>query len=399
MNKGSLQNGISRRIKDVCFVWREELKQIFHDEGVILFFIVVPLVYPLLYSWIYNNEVVHDVPVVVVDDSKSALSREFVRKCDAAAEIAVVGYVANMDEAVALVGKQEVRGVYYIPSDFSHKIARGEQATVSIYCDMAVMLNYKALYQTATNVSLGMNADIQTALAANTTARQDELTTTPLAYTEVPIFNPAGGYGSFVLPAVLILIIQQTLVLGIGLSAGTSRERHRGRHLIPISRHYHGVIRIVLGKALCYFMIYAVLAAYLTMVVPRLFDFVALAGFANLCAILFPYLLASIFFGMTVSCIVRYRENVILLVVFASVPLLFLTGVSWPQSDMPWFWESISWLFPSTFGVRAYVRVSSMGASLNDILIEYHAMWIQVVFYFTVACLVHRNQLRRLRSQ
>ena len=54
-------------LDDTAYVWRQELKHVLRDEGVMLFCVVVPLAYPLLYSWVYNNEVVHEVPVVVVD--------------------------------------------------------------------------------------------------------------------------------------------------------------------------------------------------------------------------------------------------------------------------------------------------------------------------------------------
>lgn len=157
-----------------------------------------------------------------------------------------------------------------------------------------------------------MNAHIQTALAGNKTGREDEITTKPLDFDEVPMFNPAGGYGSFVLPAVLMLIIQQTLLLGIGMAAGTARENNRYKDLVPISRHYQGIFRIVFGKSMCYFMIYIVLAAYLALVVPRLFSFVYIGSPGTLFAVLLPYLLACIFFGLTLSCMIRYRENVML---------------------------------------------------------------------------------------
>ena len=107
-----------------------------------------------------------------------------------------------------------------------------------------------------------------------------------------------------------------------------------------------------------------------------------------------PYTLACIFFGICVSCIVRYRENVMLLMVFVSIPLLFLSGASWPQSNIPGFWQGISWLFPSTFGVRAYIRLNSMGGTLSDVLTEYRILWIQVAAYFILACLVYRHQTR-----
>ena len=121
-----------------------------------------------------------------------------------------------------------------------------------------------------------------------------------------------------------MLILQQTLALGIGMSAGTSRERNRNGQLIPNDNpHYRGAYRIVCGKALCYAMIAAVTSAYLTLVIPKLFSFPHLAHRWDLLWMMIPYVLASIFFGMAVSCMVRYRENVMLLMVFVSVPLLF----------------------------------------------------------------------------
>lgn len=399
MNNTGFWNRTREGLLDACHVWWQEMKGVVKDEGVLIFFILVPLAYPLLYSWIYNNEIVHEVPVVVVDDSRSALSREFVRHCDASPDVMVKCHAADMEEAQALIGRQEVKGIYYIPSDFSTRLARMEQTAVSVYCDMSLMLTYKAIFQTATAVSQDMNGKIQIKLSGNYTDREDEITTMPLKSDDVPIFNSTSGYGNFILPGVLMLIIQQTLVLGIGLAAGTARETNRFRELIPISRHYRGVLRIVTGKAMCYLMIYAVLSAYLTLVIPRLFGFVNMVQGATLATIMLPYLLACIFFGMTVSCLIRYRENVMLIVIFCSVPLLFLSGVSWPQSNIPGLWQGVSWLFPSTFGVRAFVRTSMMGATIDDVATEYAMMWVQTLAYFFIACAVYRYQISLSRRK
>ena len=385
---------ILQRIQDAAYIWRQEMRQAFRDEGVLIFFIIVPLVYPLLYSWIYNNETVHDVPVVVVDMSHSPQSRQFVRMCDASPDVRVACYAEDLDDAQSLVSRQIVKGIYFIPSDFCTRLNRMEQATVSVYCDMALMLTYKAIYQTAMAVSQTMGAEIQKKVSGLYTSREEAIVTRPLDFEEVVMFNPQGGYGSSVLPAVLILILQQTLVLGIGLSAGTARESNRYGDLVPIHPCYDGVGRIIFGKSLCYLMIFAVMAAYLTLVVPRLFHFPQLATFQNLLTIMIPYLLACVFFGMTVSCLVRYRENVMLLVVFISLLLLFMTGVSWPQSAIPGYWQGISWLFPSTFGVRAYVRMNTMGASVSDVAPEILYLWIQAVVYLGAACLVYSRQLK-----
>jgi ABC-2 type transport system permease protein len=151
------------------------------------------------------------------------------------------------------------------------------------------------------------------------------------------------------------------------------------------------------GKALCYFMIYLVMAAYLVLVVPRLFGFTSIGRWDYLAMFLLPYLLDCIFFGMVVSCLVRYRENVMLLMVFITIPLLFLTGISWPQSSISGFWQGISWLFPSTFGVRGFIRINEMGSTLSDVLPEYRVLWLQALAYFILASLIYRYAIRLAR--
>ena len=380
----SIFHNIYQGIADTCFIWCKEMKQVLKDEGVLIFFIVVPIVYPLLYSWIYNNEAVHEVPVCVVDQSHSALSRQFLRMCDASSEVRVAYYAQDLDEAKSLVSRQLVKGIYLIPADFETRVLRLEQGTISVYCDMSLML-------------MQMGSEVTKKLGGHYTAREEVISSRPLDCDDVPLFNPQGGYGSSVLPAVLMLILQQTLVLGIGLSAGTARDENIGRNLIPVRNpHYQSTLPIVFGKSMCYVMIFSVMGAWLAAGVPRLFHFPQLAEWTTLLAFMIPYVLACVFFGMVVSCMVKYRENVMLLVVFISVPLLFMTGVSWPQSNIPGMWQGVSWLFPSTFGCRAFIRLNSMGASLGDVLNELRILWIQVGCYFLITLCVYRFQIYRI---
>ena len=105
-----------------------------------------------------------------------------------------------------------------------------------------------------------------------------------------------------------------------------------------------------------------------------------------------PYLTACIFFAMTASIAIRNRETCMLLFVFTSVPLLFLSGISWPGAAMPEFWRYFSYIFPSTFGINGYVRINSMGATLNEVAFEYQALWIQTGIYFLTTCLVYQRK-------
>ena len=57
---------------------------------------------------------------------------------------------------------------------------------------------------------------------------------------------------------------------------------------------------------------------------------------------------------------------------------------------MPGAWQGVAMLFPSTFGVRGFVRMNTMGATLNDIKPEYIALWIQAFVYFVGTCIIKR---------
>ena len=96
-------------------------------------------------------------------------------------------------------------------------------------------------------------------------------------------------------------------------------------------------------------------------------------------------LLACILLALLLSRWIREREACMLLFVFTSVPLLFLSGISWPGSSIPPFWQVVSWLFPSTFGINGFVRINSLGASLSDVWMEYLALWIQAIVYYLIA--------------
>lgn len=385
-------------IYDLFYIWKQEFRTTFRDQGVLIFFVLVPVVYPLIYAFIYTNETIREVPAVAVDASRTSLSREYLRKVDAGPEVNIVTYCADMEEAKQMLKNRKAYGIIYVPPHFSDDIHSGRQTQISLFCDMSGLLYYKSLLTANTNVSLEMNADIKMERSANTTDRQDEITAYPIEYEDVALFNPTSGFAAFLIPAVLVLIIQQTLLLGVGLSVGTAREQNRFKDLVPINRHYNGTLRIVMGKGLSYFMVYSLVAVYILCVVPYLFRLnqIAIPGVLTLFTL--PYLAACIFFAMTASIAIRNRETCMLLFVFTSVPLLFLSGVSWPGAAMPAFWRYFSYIFPSTFGINGYVRINSMGATLHEVSFEYQALWIQVGVYFLTTCLVYRWQILKSRK-
>lgn len=388
-------NKITTFWEDTAKVWLHEMRDMFKDEGALLFVILLPLAYPLLYSWIYNNEVVREVPVAVVDNSHSQTSREFVRHVDASPDVRVAAWSNNLEEASRLVARQEVYGIILLPEDFDRQLGRMQQAHVSVYCNMGLMLTYKAIFQTCSAVAADMNSHIQIALSGNPTTREDQLTTHPMQVSDVPIFNNTGGYGNFILPGVLVLIIQQVMLLGIGIAYGTSYEKRRFSRLTPMYERRFGLARIMIGRTMGFFVLFLLIAAWVLLAVPRLFHFVQMLHFSDFLLFVVPYLLACVFFATTFSFFIRQRENVMLLVVFTSVPFLFMSGVSWPKSNIPEVWQWVSWLFPSTFGIQGFIKMNTLGGVFGDIIPEIKGLWIQTVIYGVFATLVTRWQVKK----
>jgi ABC-2 type transport system permease protein len=253
-------------------------------------------------------------------------------------------------------------------------------------------------YLAVINVAQELNRNIKVREhQQNTTDREEQLARWPIRFDEVKIYNSAGGFAAFLIPPVLMLILQQALCLGVGMSMGRSRERFRGL-VIPPSKHYKNTLAIVLGKGLVHFLIFLIMGLYMTICVTRWFGLPQLGHLNELLGLLVPYLLACTFMAMFWSHFIYRREDCILLFVFMSLPLLFLTGISWPQSNIPSFLQGVSWVFPSTFAVRAFVRLNSMGASLSDVVLEYRILWLHTIVYFGLASIVYHVQTKQSRT-
>lgn len=396
MKKKNLFKSIRLGFWDTCYVWKNEFKHVFKDVGVLLFFFGLPFAYPILYALIYNPEVVREVPMVVIDNARSPLSRELSQKMDATPNAKIVSYCADLEEAKRFMYEKKAFGILFIPSDFSRNLYRGEQGVVTFYSDMSILLNYKGFLTALTDVSLAMNAELQAAALPGATEEQLSVATQPIPSESITLYNPDSGFGTFLIPAILMLILQQSLILGIGMLAGGVYEHHQLQHYYSKDRLIaNNITHLVLGKALCYFCLYILPTIFLMHVVPYIFKYPQLGNQWHIYSFAVPYVLACIFFAMSLSVFVRERETTFLLFVFTSLIFLFISGITWPIYAMPPVWRYIGYMIPSTFGIEGFVKMSTGGSEIYEVGNVYIALWIQVVAYFTLTCLIYRYQLYR----
>lgn len=393
----SVLHNISQWCRRAAAAFAAEFRVITHDAGVLIFFLALPLVYPVAYTLIYNPEVVEDLPVAVVDECRTAQSRMLVRDAAASPTIDIYASVPDMGEAKRLMASGEVFGILRIPAGYDRAIGRGEQAHAEFYSDMSLLLRYRAFTAALTDLQLKMVNEISGERIAS--AGLESYTTGSSA---LPIESEANflgdvtqGFASFVIPGIVILILQQSMLLGIGMIGGTARERRLRFGGVDPQRPYTGTTAAVVGRAVCYTLIYAPLAIYVMRCIPWIFRFPQVGSPLDYLPFIVPMLLASAFMGQALVLILRQRESVFLVIVFTSVVFLFLSGLTWPRYAMAPVWRWIGDLIPAVWGVEGFISINSNGATLAEVGPDFLAMWILTAVYMLAAFAAEKYLRRR----
>ena len=397
-------------LRDWWNILCHELKQIFSDGGVMLIFFVAGLAYPLLYNVIYLNGILSDTPMAVVDDAACPDSRRFIREMDATREIEIAAKCVNMAEAEKLMQERKVNGIVYFPREFGKKLANGETATLSLYCDMSSFLYYKNAMIGTNFVMLHEVGQIQMERysLAGMTEKAASQVIKPLGYEDNNPYNRAFDYSFFLVSAILMLIIQQTLFYGMSLLVGTQRERNHSFASLPDKLQGNGVGRVVLGRGAAYWILYLGIGMYIAFIVPAIFGLPQRGDFWNILALLVFFITDCVFFSMTWSTLITRRESVFLLFLAMSPILIFLTGCSWPTVAFPKFWKVFSYIFPSTFGVQGYINLSTAGGDISAAGRQMTFMVLQTIIYFFLSfvCIYvenwvirHKEQIRERREE
>ena len=388
------------RLNDILRIAAYECRSILRSLPILVVLGGGIFMYGILYNYMYSPNVLREVPVVVVDESRTPLSRHYIRLLDATPQVRVQGVIANMSEARKRMKETEVAGILSLPADFDAKVGRGEEAVfVSINNTMA-FLSYAALKEATSGAMLSLDDSVRPGQVVflEPNVVQPVVNTPSIEVQGFALYNESGGYATYLIPAVLMVIIFQTMLMVISMRCGKENEQ-RMRPLMWMSRHdssWGMAMNIVIGKSVIYVGFYALFSVFLLGLLPLIYDLPHLASPLLLIQLLTPYLFATAFFGLSCSVFFKDSDAPLLLIAFFSVGLLFLSGISWPLELMPWPWRLLHCLIPAPVGVLAFVKANSLGADWGDISREMILMWGQCAVYFILACSSYRRILRNI---
>lgn len=383
----------SSKLSQLSSIIKREFLAISTSYAILLVLMGGIFVYGLLYNYMYAPNIVTDAPVAVVDNSHSSLSRQYIRWLDATPQIEIYAQATDYKEAKEWMKESKVEGILYLPQDFETRVFQGREAVFSLYATTDAFLYFEALQEASSRVMLAIN-DTYRPDGAVFLPPQGLLAVAmakPVNVSGTALYNITEGYGSYLIPAVMMIIIFQTLLMVIGMvNGGAALQSARKLGSGTLS---HAVC-LVAGKTFVYCGLYAIFAYFLLGLLPHFFSIPNIGNGLYIVAIMIPYLLATSFFGLAASRYFTDSEAPLLMIAFFSVGLIFLSGVSYPLELMPWYWRAVHYIIPAAPGTLAFVKLNSMGASMADIRPEYITLWIQVAVYFCLSVWVFKMKLR-----
>lgn len=376
-------------------ITKDEFLAIFKDGGAMLILFGAMLLYGTLYPLVYAPQVVTKLPVAVVDLDNTPPSRHLGRMLGATPEADVRYNPQSLDEAKELFMDRKIHGILLIPEGYEKRILSSTQNHVSLYADGGYFLMYSNFLSSVAAVVGQAGAEIQmsTLLKNGVSQTQAEWISQPMAYKVEMLYNPYNGYATALLPAVLLLIAQQLILIGIGMVGGTWYERGRWSEL---QSQGYSAFWITISKAAAYFFLYVPLLLYMFSFQYKLFGYPIRGSHTDLLLVMLPYLLSCIFLGLTLGALVTRRESSIMLLVGTSVFFLMISGISWPREGMPEWIYALGQAIPSSSGIDALVRIRTMGATAGDVAQQIITLWTLVGVYGLTAVLA---TLRRMGSK
>jgi ABC-2 type transport system permease protein len=367
--------------------YRDELRDIRKDSGAILILVGALMIYPIVYAIAYKNEVVRELKTTIVDLDRTTTSHQLIKMLEGAEQIEINRVATSLDEAKKDFFEGNSGGILVIPEDFEKDILNGKQSNVSVFADGSYFLIYRQLLSGSVKTvgTFSAGVEIKKLMMEGKTYNQAAQLRDPLVADIHYWFNPSSGYGSSMMPGIIIIILQQTLLIGIGMLGGTAKEKKQDSFLVPVALTKGGVLPILFGKSLSYLTIYAVNCVFTMIWIHSWFNYPNQGNYLTVLMLTLPFLLSVIFMGITCSVLFKRRESSIMFMVFLSPIVIFLSGVSWPASSIPPFLYNLAHLFPSTIMIPAYLRIRSMGVGISEIRHEYWQMLILMCFYFCTA--------------
>lgn len=371
----------------------DEFRMILTDGGAMLILLFAMLIYTTIYSIAYGREVVESVDIAIVDEDNTPTSRQIIAGLRSGPNTRLAYNSVDMSSAKELYLRRKVHAIVYIPDGLERDLLAGTQANIALMLDGSHLLVYRQVLEQATKDVLlqGAMVEVMRLVADDVDAATALTIASPVSYSGHVLYNPSLGYGSFVMPSVVVVIIQQTLVIGLAMLA----VRRRSLGLIPKVDSLLVATRNVIAKILVYVIIYGINLTIILLTIWPIFGFPNAGAPTDVVLLMLLYIVAATALALALSYLFTRREAPLMLLLWSSVPILLLAGVSYPHEAFPEWLYAVGRIFPSSSAVSAFVMVGTAGASLADVSGNIAQLLLLGTIYIVCAIVMEKCSARR----
>jgi ABC-2 type transport system permease protein len=351
-------------------ILKREINIIINDIDIRTIILLAPLFYSFFYAAIYFNKTERNVPITVIDMDKSTLSKKLIKNINSDEFLNVTGEASDYLEARDLIYREAVQAAVIIPKGFESSIKSYQGTSIKLLINSTRFLVSNDINKAVNEVVLNFNNEIKlkTLQQNGYNYNQALMISEPLNEEVKFLFNPSGTYGDFIIPGILVLILQQTLLMGI--SESVSKERELGTFMDLFIKAKHSVSAAIVGKSLFYFLLFESYALLFFTLHFNIFSINQKGSWLLIFFMTFLFLLPVICFGFFIASFIKKKLLALQIMALSSYPMFFLSGYSWPLKSMPWFLQVISQFIPFTPFSNAFIRITQMGAGLNEVISE-----------------------------
>lgn len=336
--------------------------------------------YSFLYPLPYQQQTPRDLPVAVVNLDASALSYQLERMVDASPNVKVVSRLHTLEAAKQSFMQGEISGFFVVPQHFYKDILLGKAPVLSYAGNASLLLVYGTVVEglASAGATLAAEAKVAKYLQQGIPLALAQEQFTAVQLNGRPTFNPKMGYIDYIVPAVFVLILQQTLLIAAGL-LGATQKTHHGYWDKTSKFNLLGVRVLVLCS------IYFLLGMYYFGWSFSLHGVAVYAPPQQLLTLMLPFFLCTIAIGVVIGNLASKREYVTTLVLMSSMPLLFISGVVWPSQTLPLPLQWLAQLLPTAPAINGFLKLNQMAAEWWLIAPLWRQLWIQAVLWGSVA--------------
>jgi ABC-2 type transport system permease protein len=334
-------------------LWKEFI-QMRRDRFTLAMMIGIPAIQLMLFGYAIRMEVRH-VPLVVLDESRTAESRDLANVLKNTGNFDLVGQVTTRDEIRVKIESGEAHAALIVPPDYRKRLKRRDGATAQIIVDAAdplsstAALNAAAMASSVTSLALlGMRAGV----------------TQPLEVRVRPWYNPDLKSSTFIVPGIIGVLLAMMLILITSMAIVRERERGTLEQLVvtPIDK-----TSLMLGKIVPFIVVGYVQMTVVLLLGKLLFDIPMRGSIPLLYVLTFAYIVANLALGLLVSTVTRTQVQAMQLSFFLIMPNILLSGFMFPREAMPAPAQWIGAALPLTYFLQILRGILLKGIGFTNL--------------------------------